>query len=93
MNDILRGTLCFKGEKGKDGAIQYTAGTNIEITEDNVINVKVPEILNIICPIGKVEVFFDNEEHNSYLGFTWERINIEETDNANELIAFWKRIA
>ena len=23
---------------GKDGAIQYTAGTNIEITEDNVIN-------------------------------------------------------
>lgn len=26
---------------GKDGAIQYTAGTNIEITEDNVINCKV----------------------------------------------------
>lgn len=31
------------------------------------------EILNLICPVGKVEVFFDNADHSSYLGFTWER--------------------
>ena len=28
-----------KGEKGEDGFIQYTAGANLEITGDNVINV------------------------------------------------------
>ena len=31
--------LTQKGEKGEDGAVQYTAGTNLEITGNNVINV------------------------------------------------------
>ena len=25
-------------------------------------------------PINKVEVFFDNEDHSHFLGFTWERV-------------------
>ena len=33
-------------------------------------------ILNLICPVGKVEVFFDNNDHGNYLGFTWERTSI-----------------
>ena len=33
-------------------------------------------ILNLICPVGKVEVFFDNNDHSNYLGFTWERTSI-----------------
>lgn len=33
-------------------------------------------ILNLVCPIGKVEVFFDNNDHSNYLGFTWERTSI-----------------
>lgn len=28
---------------------------------------------DIICPVGKVEIFFDNNDHSNYLGFTWER--------------------
>lgn len=33
-------------------------------------------ILNLICPVGKVEVFFDNQDHSNYLGFAWERTSI-----------------
>lgn len=34
------------------------------------------EILNSICPIGKVEVFFDNNDHSNYLGFKWQRTSV-----------------
>jgi hypothetical protein len=37
------------------------------------LNNNFSEILNLICPVGKVEIFFDNADHSSYLGFTWER--------------------
>lgn len=37
-NGNFIGVQSIKGDKGEDGAIQYTAGENIEITEDNVIN-------------------------------------------------------
>lgn len=30
-------------------------------------------MLDLMYPIGKVEVFFDNLDHSDYLGFTWER--------------------
>ena len=34
------------------------------------------EILNLVCPVGKVEIFYDNDDHSNYLGFTWERTGI-----------------
>lgn len=37
-NGNFIGVQSIKGDKGEDGAIQYTAGENIEITADNVIN-------------------------------------------------------
>ena len=44
-------------------------------------------ILNTAFPIGKVEVFFDNDDHSNYLGFEWERtatgktpVGIDESD-------------
>ncbi len=30
-------------------------------------------ILEAAFPIGKTEIFYDNEDHSNYLGFTWER--------------------
>ena len=30
--------------------------------------------LSAIMPIGKVEIFFDNLDHSSYLGFIWQQI-------------------
>ena len=30
-------------------------------------------ILEYAFPIGKTEMFFDNEDHSNYLGFKWER--------------------
>lgn len=46
--------------------------------QDNIENA-INEVLNIVCPIGKVEIFFDNEDHSNYLGFTWERTSIGKT--------------
>lgn len=34
------------------------------------------EILNLVCPVGKVEIFYDNDDHSNYLGFTWQRTGI-----------------
>ena len=31
------------------------------------------QVLDSAFPVGKIEVFFDNEDHSNYLGFTWER--------------------
>ena len=33
-------------------------------------------ILNLAFPVGKTEIFFDNEDHSNYLGFTWVRTSI-----------------
>ena len=48
------------------------------ITKGNAetFNYNFNEILNMVCPIGKVEVFFDDKDHSDYLGFTWERTSI-----------------
>jgi len=43
--------------------------------QDNIESA-INSIANLICPIGKVEVFFDNQDHSNYLGFTWERTSI-----------------
>lgn len=48
-------------------------------TFQNNIEKAINEVLNIVCPIGKVEIFFDNEDHSNYLGFTWERTSIGKT--------------
>ena len=29
--------------------------------------------LDDIFPIGKTEIFFDNNDHSNYMGFTWQR--------------------
>lgn len=46
-------------------------------------------------PINKVEVFFDNEDHSHFLGFTWERVGagrvpvgIDTTDSDFDTIGF-----
>ena len=52
--------------------------TNTPLNATNLNN-NFSEILNLICPVGKVEVFFDNNDHSNYLGFTWERTCIGRT--------------
>lgn len=37
------------------------------------LNNNFKEVLNLVCPVGKVEIFYDNDDHSDYLGFTWER--------------------
>ena len=36
----------------------------------------VNNLLNILFPIGKVEIFYDNDDHSNYLGFKWERTSM-----------------
>lgn len=44
-------------------------------------------ILGVAFPIGKIEMFYDAEDHSNYMGFTWERtavgkvlVGIDSTD-------------
>lgn len=53
--------------KGEPGAIPANA--------DN-LNYNFQAVLNMVCPVGKVEIFYDNDDHSNYLGFTWERTAI-----------------
>lgn len=53
--------------KGESGAIPLSAEN---------LNYNFQEILNLICPINKTEIFYDNEDHSNYLGFTWKRTGI-----------------
>lgn len=43
-----------------------------EVNKAPSVNV-IKSLLNTIFPIGKVEIFFDNNDHSNYMGFTWER--------------------
>ena len=40
--------------------------------DDNFLN----GLLNLLLPIGKTEIFYDNKDHSNYMGFTWERTSI-----------------
>lgn len=53
--------------KGESGAIPLS---------DENLNYNFQEVLNMVCPVGKVEIFYDNDDHSNYLGFTWERTAI-----------------
>lgn len=53
--------------KGESGAIPLSAEN---------LNYNFQEVLNLMCPVGKVEIFYDNDDHSNYLGFTWERTGI-----------------
>jgi len=55
--------------------------------------VAAPAKVGDLFPVGKVEIFFDNDDHSNYLGFTWERIaqgrtlvGIDSTDTAFDTI-------
>lgn len=45
---------------------------NIESAIESAIN----STANLICPIGRTVIFYDNEDHSDYLGFTWVRTSI-----------------
>ena len=50
-------------------------GYNLNRLQDNV-EAAINKTLDLVCPIGKIEVFFDDGDHSNYLGFTWERTSI-----------------
>jgi hypothetical protein len=62
----------FKNLPSTDTAIN---ATNLNLMQNNIENA-IDSIANLICPVGKVEVFFDNQDHSNYLGFTWQRTSI-----------------
>lgn len=47
----------------------------IPLSDEN-LNYNFQEVLNLMCPVGKVEIFYDDDDHSNYLGFTWERTGI-----------------
>lgn len=40
----------------------------------NNINKGIDDFIAEMYPIGKVELFFDSEDHSNYMGFTWQKV-------------------
>lgn len=59
------------------GEEEPTDGSNIWVKPSDLLTVE--GLLNTLFPIGKVEIFFDNEDHSNHLGFTWERTSVGRT--------------
>lgn len=74
-------------ETKEQGSFYFCTDTSSLYIGDSCI-VSPSKTKDELFPIGKIEVFFDNEDHSNYLGFTWERclqgrspIGIDSSDN------------
>ncbi len=59
----------------KNNQLPAVNGENITKIQKN-INTGFNAFLNLLYPIGKIEIFFDGEDHSEYMGFTWEKVGI-----------------
>lgn len=50
----------------------YLGDTQVAVGPFN-LNLKINNLINMMYPIGKVEIFYDEEDHSSFMGFQWER--------------------
>lgn len=68
----IQGEKGDKGDKGEKGDSGYTPikGTDYFTTAD------INSLFNTLFPIGKVEIFYDNDDHSNHLGFKWERTSV-----------------
>lgn len=58
-----------------DGIIEDYPNASTELNKATFTNLA-NAILNAVCPIGKTEIFYDNNDHSEYLGFEWERTSV-----------------
>lgn len=49
-------------------------GENITKMQKN-INKGLNDFLELLYPIGKIEIFFDEENHSNYMGFNWKKVS------------------
>ena len=69
-----------------DGIIEDYPNTTTPLSKAVLTNLA-NAILGVAFPIGKIEMFYDAEDHSNYMGFTWERtavgkvlVGIDSTD-------------
>ena len=69
-----------------DGIIEDYPNTTTPLSKAVLTNLA-NAILRVAFPIGKIEMFYDAEDHSNYMGFTWERtavgkvlVGIDSTD-------------
>lgn len=61
-----------------DGIIENLPSTETPLNKATFQKL-VNAILDAEHPIGDVHLFYDNEDHSNWLGFTWERTSIGKT--------------
>ena len=54
-----------------DGIIEDYPNTTTPLSKAVLTNLA-NAILGVAFPIGKIEMFYDAEDHSNYMGFTWE---------------------
>lgn len=69
-----------------DGIIEDYPNTTTPLSKAVLTNLA-NAILGVAFPVGKIEMFYDAEDHSNYMGFTWERtavgkvlVGIDSTD-------------
>lgn len=59
-----------------NGQAPAISAANLNKIENELENLDatISGLMNTLFPVGKVEIFYDNNDHSSYLGFTWQKI-------------------
>lgn len=75
IDGLTSAELKAKFDKAGSDIKEYLNGTHIPELESklNQFNNMFENQKNMFFPIGKIEIFFDNEDHSDYLGFSWEK--------------------
>lgn len=53
--------------------------TKTTSTADTYTCTYINNLIGTLFPIGKIEIFYDNNDHSNYLGFTWQRVGAGRT--------------
>ena len=57
-----------------DGIIEDYPNTSTLLNKATFTNLA-NAILNVAFPVGKTEIFYDNDDHSNYMGFAfWKRV-------------------
>ncbi len=68
--------MAYTKTQWTNGQAPALSAANLNKIENKLesLDTIVSGLMNTLFPVGKVEIFYDNNDHSSYLGFTWQKI-------------------
>lgn len=68
--------MAYTKTQWANGQAPAISATNLNKIENELesLDTTISGLMNTLFPVGKVEIFYDNNDHSNYLGFTWQKI-------------------